>query len=179
MAPAPPPPGPSGQLRAGGGETRKAGEGLAPSSTETLATRVTKGRRRAALDREGRRDCCNWSPSSLQALDSGMEGPWDQSCPAGGGRAGRPLPQSRLPPGSHCPCRAAGALHPAQSPWGSAPLPGEPLPLLLPIGTTLPQVLGSNLNAFCWREAFSAQRYLVGGAAWACSGDQWLVGGGS
>lgn len=63
---------------------------------------------------EGRGDCCNWSPSSLQALDSGMEGPWDQSCPAGGGRAGQPLPQSRLPPGSHCPCRAAGALHPAQ-----------------------------------------------------------------
>lgn len=114
VAPAPPPPGPSGQLRAGGGETRLAGEGLAPRSTETLATRVTEGRRRAALDREGRGDCCNWSPSSLQALDSGMEGPWDQSCPAGGGRAGQPLPQSRLPPGSHCPCRAAGALHPAQ-----------------------------------------------------------------
>ena len=102
VAPAPPPPGPSGQLRAGGGETRKAGEGPAPRSTETLATRVTKGRRRAALDREGRGHCCNRSPSPLQALGSGMEGPWDQSCPAGGGRAGQPLPQSRPPPGSHC-----------------------------------------------------------------------------
>lgn len=91
-----------------------------------------------------------------------------------------PFPRAGCPLGVTVRAGLRGlCIQPSQSPWGSAPLPGEPLPLFLPTGTTRWQVLGSNLHAFCWREAFSAQRYLVGGAAWACSGDQWLVGGGS
>ena len=126
------------------------------SGAETLATRVTEGRRRAALARDGRGHCCNWSPSSLQALGSKLP------CRRG---QGWPAPSPEQPPGNDCVqaelqglCiqpRHHGVLLPSQQ---------SPFPC------SFPQA--------CWRGAFEAQIYQVGGVPWACSGGQWLVEGG-
>ena len=92
--------------------------------------------------------------------------PWDQSCPAGGGRAGQPLPQSRPPPGNDCvPAELQGLCIQPRHPGVLLPSQRSPFPC------SFPQA--------CWRGAFEAQMYQVGGVPWACSGGQWLVEGGS
>lgn len=91
--------------------------------------------------------------------------PWDQSCPEGGGRAGQPLPQSRLPPRSDC----------VQAELQGLCIQPRHHGFLLPSQRSL---FPCSFPQACWRGAFTAQMYLVGGVTWACSCGQWLVEGG-
>ena len=162
----------------GAGRRGRLGRGQRPGAQRHWPRGSPRGGEgRLWTEREGGTAVTGAPPPSRPWVQ-GWKGPGIKAALQEGAGLASPFPRADRPLGvtvSVQSCRGS-----ASSPVtvGFCSLPGEPLPLLLPTGTTREQVLASNLNAFCWREAFAAQRYLVGGAAWACSGDQWLVEGG-
>lgn len=93
------------------------GEGLRLGSKETLATRVTEGRRRAGSGQSGEgRGHCNRRPSSLQALGSGDQSSLTDppSLDSGPGRRGKG-DQTQGPPESALPNPSLGFGAPGAS----------------------------------------------------------------